>query len=210
MCGIAGFVNVADLPAPDLPLLRRMAGAVAHRGPDEFGTYRDATAGLAHARLSIVDLVTGLVRPKTGEVFVDALPLGSTDMQAWRRKIGYVPQDDILHKELTVEQALRYSARLRLPEELPGVDEPARARQQCGRTVHPIRAAHGTGIIRTGGARRHDPPGDGHHRDVIPAGGARRHDPPDHDRHGDGDDRTAQAREGADRPSGQERHPDQV
>ena len=66
MCGIAGFVNVADLPAPDLPLLRRMAGAVAHRGPDEFGTYRDATAGLAHARLSIVDLVTGQ-QPLTNE-----------------------------------------------------------------------------------------------------------------------------------------------
>jgi asparagine synthase (glutamine-hydrolysing) len=34
-------------------------GRLRHRGPDEFGLYRDARAGLAHARLSIVDLSTG-------------------------------------------------------------------------------------------------------------------------------------------------------
>ena len=32
-----------------------------------------------------------------------------------RHHIGYVPQDDIIHRELTVEQALTYAARLRLP-----------------------------------------------------------------------------------------------
>src|SRR5438445_12787905 len=36
-----------------------MAGALRHRGPDEFGLYRDERAGLAHARLSIIDLSTG-------------------------------------------------------------------------------------------------------------------------------------------------------
>ena len=36
-----------------------MAGALHHRGPDEHGLYRDARAGLAHARLSILDLATG-------------------------------------------------------------------------------------------------------------------------------------------------------
>ncbi len=36
-----------------------MAGALHHRGPDEFGVYRDARAGLCHARLSIIDLATG-------------------------------------------------------------------------------------------------------------------------------------------------------
>jgi ABC-type multidrug transport system ATPase subunit len=33
----------------------------------------------------------------------------------YRTMVGYVPQDDIIHKDLTVESALRYAARLRLP-----------------------------------------------------------------------------------------------
>ncbi len=36
-----------------------MIGAVAHRGPDARGLYIDPTAGLAHARLSIIDLASG-------------------------------------------------------------------------------------------------------------------------------------------------------
>jgi len=43
-----------------------MAAALRHRGPDEFGIYRDAHCGLAHARLSIIDLVTGQ-QPLTNE-----------------------------------------------------------------------------------------------------------------------------------------------
>ena len=59
MCGIAGIVSFGGASAPDLDQLARMAGALKHRGPDEFGLYRDRFAGLAHARLSIVDLATG-------------------------------------------------------------------------------------------------------------------------------------------------------
>src|SRR3954467_14974695 len=60
MCGIAGVVHLSDsLPAVGREQLEAMAGALKHRGPDEFGLYRDARCGLAHARLSIIDLVSG-------------------------------------------------------------------------------------------------------------------------------------------------------
>jgi len=60
MCGIAGIVDLSGRHGvPSRDALLRMAGALRHRGPDEFGLYRDARAGLAHARLSIVDLSTG-------------------------------------------------------------------------------------------------------------------------------------------------------
>jgi asparagine synthase (glutamine-hydrolysing) len=60
MCGIAGVVALRDgLPPPALDDLRAMVTAVRHRGPDEFGLYRDHRAGLGHARLSIIDLATG-------------------------------------------------------------------------------------------------------------------------------------------------------
>jgi asparagine synthase (glutamine-hydrolysing) len=60
MCGIAGIVGLsAGAASPSREALIRMASALYHRGPDEFGVYRDDRAGLAHARLSIIDLATG-------------------------------------------------------------------------------------------------------------------------------------------------------
>jgi len=72
MCGIAGVVALREgLPPPPLEALQAMAAALRHRGPDEFGLYRDARAGLAHARLSIIDPLTG------------QQPLGSPDGRLW-------------------------------------------------------------------------------------------------------------------------------
>lgn len=60
MCGIAGIVGLsAGAASPSREALVRMASALYHRGPDEFGVYRDDRAGLAHSRLSIIDLATG-------------------------------------------------------------------------------------------------------------------------------------------------------
>ncbi len=60
MCGIAGVVALRDdVPPPERADLEAMVGALRHRGPDEFGLYRDRRAGLGHARLSIIDLATG-------------------------------------------------------------------------------------------------------------------------------------------------------
>ena len=60
MCGIAGIVDLTGgAGSPPRDALLRMAGALKHRGPDEFGIYRGARAGLAHARLAIIDLATG-------------------------------------------------------------------------------------------------------------------------------------------------------
>ncbi|WP_084316730.1 ATP-binding cassette domain-containing protein [Actinospica robiniae] len=43
-----------------------------------------------------------------------------------RNRIGYVPQDDILHPELTVKAALDYAARLRFPPDVPAAERAAR------------------------------------------------------------------------------------
>ncbi|HEX2826068.1 MAG TPA: asparagine synthase (glutamine-hydrolyzing) [Burkholderiales bacterium] len=60
MCGVAGILQLSMTAAPpEREALLRMAAALRHRGPDEFGLYRDARAGLAHARLSVIDVACG-------------------------------------------------------------------------------------------------------------------------------------------------------
>ena len=61
MCGIAGLFHGESITqrADELrEVARRMADAIAHRGPDDAGVWVDAAAGLAlaHRRLSIIDL----------------------------------------------------------------------------------------------------------------------------------------------------------
>jgi asparagine synthase (glutamine-hydrolysing) len=72
MCGIAGILRLDERAAiVTREELGRMVGAIRHRGPDEFGLYRDAFAGLGHARLSIIDLATG------------QQPLANEDQSLW-------------------------------------------------------------------------------------------------------------------------------
>ena len=60
MCGIAGIMPLSSGAKPALLVeLEAMVMALRHRGPDEFGLYRDQHLGLGHARLSIIDLNGG-------------------------------------------------------------------------------------------------------------------------------------------------------
>ncbi len=58
MCGIAGIMTSSGT-APDRAVIRSMQNALAHRGPDGEGEHFAASVGMAHRRLSIIDLETG-------------------------------------------------------------------------------------------------------------------------------------------------------
>jgi asparagine synthase (glutamine-hydrolysing) len=58
MCGIAGLVKLKHASV-DRDLLWRMLEAMAHRGPDDSGVFVKSNVGLAHSRLSIIDLDGG-------------------------------------------------------------------------------------------------------------------------------------------------------
>lgn len=47
-------------------------------------------------KTTVADLVTGLIRPQQGEVWIDDLPLQEVDVMSWRKMIGYVPQETLL------------------------------------------------------------------------------------------------------------------
>src|SRR5689334_418681 len=58
MCGIVGIVTTNDEPVSAVDL-RRMAGSIAHRGPDDDGFFVSRNVGLGMRRLSIIDLDSG-------------------------------------------------------------------------------------------------------------------------------------------------------
>jgi asparagine synthase (glutamine-hydrolysing) len=58
VCGIAGLAHAGGSPV-EQEALGRMAAAIRHRGPDGYGFLVDRGVGLAHCRLSIIDLAGG-------------------------------------------------------------------------------------------------------------------------------------------------------
>jgi asparagine synthase (glutamine-hydrolysing) len=60
MCGIAGIYHPKGVQQE---MLKQMSDAISHRGPDAEGFFVDGNFGLAHRRLSIIDLSTAANQP---------------------------------------------------------------------------------------------------------------------------------------------------
>lgn len=65
MCGIAGCFNPQSPPGE--AFLQSLCGTMRQRGPDAHGVYRDGALGLAHTRLSVIDLDGGAQPMHGGE-----------------------------------------------------------------------------------------------------------------------------------------------
>lgn len=73
--------------------------------------------GLSGAgKTTLFRALNGYDLPTAGQVLLNGKDLYANYAQ-FKALIGYVPQEDVLHKELTVGEALRYAARLRLPQD---------------------------------------------------------------------------------------------
>jgi ABC-type multidrug transport system ATPase subunit len=77
------------------------------------GEFIGVLGGSGQGKSTLLNALCGIRPPTAGEVRIGGLPLSD-----WERLraigIGYVPQDDIVHRELTVTEAITFSARLRL------------------------------------------------------------------------------------------------
>ncbi|MFK4119825.1 FHA domain-containing protein [Streptomyces longwoodensis] len=74
---------------------------------------------------TLLKALTGYRPADQGEVLYDNRNLYKQFAEL-RQRIGLVPQDDILHKELTVKKALKYAAKLRFPADTTGAERNAR------------------------------------------------------------------------------------
>ncbi|MFD7446238.1 FHA domain-containing protein [Streptomyces sp. NPDC059909] len=74
---------------------------------------------------TLLKALTGYRPADQGDVLYDNRSLYKQFAEL-RQRIGLVPQDDILHKELTVQKALRYAAKLRFPGDTAPAEREAR------------------------------------------------------------------------------------
>src|SRR5258706_8105663 len=81
MCGVAGIV-AARGHGIEADRLADMAGMLRHRGPDDQGIHVEPAAGLAHTRVSVIDVAGG------------AQPMSKEERSLWfpvkREKFKYI------------------------------------------------------------------------------------------------------------------------
>jgi ABC transport system ATP-binding/permease protein len=70
--------------------------------------------GSGAGKSTMMRTLLGTEQPTKGVVYLNGEDL-RTNFNIYRTQIGYVPQDDIIHRELTVAEVLKYAAQLRLP-----------------------------------------------------------------------------------------------
>ena len=76
-------------------------------------------------KTTLLNALSGFEPASQGEVVVNGVNIYH-NFDAVRHHIGYVPQQDIIHKELTVWEALDYAARLRMPPDTTAEERRAR------------------------------------------------------------------------------------
>ncbi|MGO9286870.1 MAG: ATP-binding cassette domain-containing protein [Mycobacterium sp.] len=78
------------------------------------GTLTAVIGGSGAGKSTLARLIAGYTTPSSGSVTFEGHDIHS-EYASLRSRIGMVPQDDVVHRQLTVNQALSYAAELRLP-----------------------------------------------------------------------------------------------
>lgn len=100
---------------------------------------------------TLMSVMTGANKPTSGSIRFDDQDI-IRNYELLRTRIGFVPQEDILHRTLTVQQALEFAARLRLPPDTSATERQAQITnvlEQLGLTEHA-----GTRVGRLSGGQR--------------------------------------------------------
>jgi ABC transport system ATP-binding/permease protein len=68
-------------------------------------------------KTTLMNALNGFVKPTSGKVLYNGVDLYQ-NLDAMKSTIGYVPQEDIMHRQLTVRHCLYYAAKLRLSDDI--------------------------------------------------------------------------------------------
>ncbi|HTY31709.1 ATP-binding cassette domain-containing protein [Mycobacterium sp.] len=102
------------------------------------GTLTAIIGGSGAGKTTLSRLIAGYATPTIGSVSFEGHDI-HTEYGSLRTRIGMVPQDDVVHRQLTVNQALGYAAELRLPPDTSKADRQqvvAQVLDELGLTRH--------------------------------------------------------------------------
>jgi ABC transport system ATP-binding/permease protein len=102
------------------------------------GTLTAIIGGSGAGKTTLSRLIAGYTRPSAGSVTFEGHDIHA-EYATMRSRIGMVPQDDVVHGQLTVKQALMYAAELRLPPDTTREDREqvvARVLEELEMTQH--------------------------------------------------------------------------
>jgi ABC-type multidrug transport system ATPase subunit len=102
------------------------------------GTLTAIIGGSGAGKSTLSRLIAGYTTPTSGSVTFEGHNI-HTAYASLRSRIGMVPQDDVVHRQLTVNQALGYAAELRLPPDTSKADREqvvAQVLEELGLTAH--------------------------------------------------------------------------
>ncbi|WP_085191132.1 ATP-binding cassette domain-containing protein [Mycobacterium sp. IEC1808] len=85
------------------------------------GTLTAVIGGSGAGKSTLARLIAGYTSPTSGSVTFEGHDIHA-EYASLRSRIGMVPQDDVVHRQLTVNQALGYAAELRLPPDTSKAD----------------------------------------------------------------------------------------
>ena len=104
--------------------------------------------GSGAGKSTLMKALLGIAPISSGNVYLNGDNLRK-NWPIYRSQVGYVPQDDIIHRELTVEEVLRCACQLRLP---PDID----TNEVIGNTLEQIKLSHvrNTLVSRLSGGQR--------------------------------------------------------
>jgi len=83
----------------------------------EPGQFVALVGGSGTGKSTLMRTLLGIDPTTKGKVYINGEDLRN-NFNIYRTQIGYVPQDDIIHPELTVSEVLTYAAKLRLPPDI--------------------------------------------------------------------------------------------
>ena len=116
------FHLVKDVGKDNLRILNDVSLSIK---PQEFVA---VVGGSGAGKSTLVNALCGFKPATGGAVLLNGVDLYH-NFDAYRNEMGYVPQDDIIHVDLTVYAALDYAARLRMPADMSGREREQRVRE---------------------------------------------------------------------------------